>query len=180
MFYQTRSQLMATIRSRGNKGTEGVLLQMLRASRITGWRRHYLVRVGDGRRKVFKVRPDFVFSKHRLAVFVDGCFWHGCPYHGRRPRENIAFWEQKFAANRLRDRTVTRSLRQNGWTVLRIWEHELTSNPERCVQKISTALKVVGSKTNVTTSRLLQSGEMRLKFSNGQFQDQNHVCPARQ
>ena len=72
-----------------------------------------------------KVRPDFVFPKLRLALFVDGCFWHACPRHATKPRNNAAFWRKKLAANQARDRLVTRALRQRGWRVLRIWEHEL-------------------------------------------------------
>ena len=73
----------------------------------------------------FRVRPDFVFPKLRLAVFVDGCFWHGCPRHGNQPANHRAFWRRKLAANVARDRRVNRALRAAGWRVLRIWEHEL-------------------------------------------------------
>jgi DNA G:T-mismatch repair endonuclease len=78
-----------------------------------------------------RVRPDFVFPKLRIAVFVDGCFWHGCPLHATRPKQNAQFWREKIAANRARDRLVTRRLRARGWRVLRIWEHELTKRHER-------------------------------------------------
>ena len=63
-------------------------------------------------------------------MFVDGCFWHGCPRHFIKPRTNAAFWRKKIAANRTRDRLVTRTLRKLGWSVLRIWEHELTRRNE--------------------------------------------------
>ncbi len=81
--------------------------------------------------RYFRVRPDFVFPKLRLAVFVDGCFWHGCPRHATKPRHNAAFWRRKLAANRTRDRRVNRTLRAAGWRVLRIWEHELAKRNER-------------------------------------------------
>ena len=71
------------------------------------------------------VRPDFVFLKARTAVFVDGCFWHGCPQHGTKPKNNAAFWQKKLTANKRRDALVTRTLKQAGWRVLRIWEHSL-------------------------------------------------------
>jgi DNA mismatch endonuclease (patch repair protein) len=77
------------------------------------------------------VKPDFVFRERRLAVFVDGCFWHGCPRHFNKPRNNAAFWRRKIAANQARDRLVNRTLRRMGWRVLRIWEHELTRRDER-------------------------------------------------
>jgi DNA mismatch endonuclease, patch repair protein len=71
------------------------------------------------------VRPDFVFLKLRTAIFVDGCFWHGCPRHETKPKNNRAFWRRKLAANKLRDRLVNQTLCRAGWRVLRIWECEL-------------------------------------------------------
>ena len=116
-----RSQVMARIRSHGNKGTEVAMMKLFRRHRITGWRRH---------QPVFG-KPDFVFRARRLAVFVDGCFWHGCPRHGTQPAGNRAFWRKKFQRNRERDLLVNRTLRQAGWRVLRIWEHELAKKHER-------------------------------------------------
>ena len=121
-----RSEVMSRIRGRDNKDTELVLAHLFRANRITGWRRH---------RPIFG-RPDFVFSRLKVAVFVDGCFWHGCPKHGSRPKQNRKFWETKIARNRARDRKVTRVLRGKGWRVVRIWEHELTK-PERVLARFS-------------------------------------------
>ncbi len=77
------------------------------------------------RRPTFRARPDFVFSKLRLAVFVDGCFWHACPKHCRTPTGNRAYWRAKLTRNQTRDRLVTRTLHKAGWRVLRIWEHGL-------------------------------------------------------
>lgn len=132
-----RSRLMARIRSRGNARTELALVRIFRAHRVIGWRRQIALRyetpalrgrgavtTARGRAK-FQVRPDFIFPKLRLAVFVDGCFWHGCPEHGTKPKGNAAFWRKKFAANIARDRRADRALRRAGWRVLRIWEHEL-------------------------------------------------------
>lgn len=113
-----RSEVMSRIRGRGNKDTELALIRVFRAHHITGWRRN---------RPVFG-KPDFVFPQLRLAIFVDGCFWHGCPQHATKPRNNAAFWRKKFDANKARDLLVTRTLRHSGWRVLRIWEHELRSN----------------------------------------------------
>ncbi len=106
---------MARIRGTGNQSTELRLIALMRAHGITGWRRHW---------PVFG-KPDFVFPKRRLAVFVDGCFWHGCPRHFTRPKSRQAFWDDKIAANRARDRRVTRTLRAQGWRVVRLWEHAL-------------------------------------------------------
>jgi DNA mismatch endonuclease (patch repair protein) len=71
------------------------------------------------------VRPDIVFTRARVAVFVDGCFWHRCPEHGSNPRSNIGFWQAKFEATLRRDRADATALRDAGWTVIRVWEHEL-------------------------------------------------------
>jgi DNA mismatch endonuclease (patch repair protein) len=94
-----------------------------------------MLKVGRSRRApapaALRVRPDFVFRARRVAVFVDGCFWHGCPRHYRRPGSRRAFWDAKIARNQERDREVTRALRRAGWTVLRVWEHELAKKNER-------------------------------------------------
>lgn len=115
---QKRSEVMSRIRGRGNKDTEVAMAKVFRANGITGWRRHFPI-LG---------KPDFAFPKLKLAVFVDGCFWHGCPEHATRPKGNSAFWAAKLDANKARDRKVNRELRAKGWKVLRIWEHELTKS----------------------------------------------------
>jgi DNA mismatch endonuclease (patch repair protein) len=120
-----RSALMARVRGRGNATTEGALAAVLRAHGWSGWRRQRTLR-GHGASGVsFRVRPDFVFRTRRLVIFVDGCFWHGCPQHGTKPKGNAAFWRAKFRRNRARDRRDTRNLRGDGWQVVRLWEHEL-------------------------------------------------------
>ena len=124
---------MSRIRGRGNKQTELALALLLRAGGIKGWRRH---------QDVFG-RPDFIFRSERLAVFVDGCFWHGCPKHSNTPVNNRAFWVKKLTANKVRDRLVTRTLRAQGWRVLRIWEHDLLKNPTTCMRKIQFLLRTI-------------------------------------
>jgi DNA mismatch endonuclease (patch repair protein) len=69
-------------------------------------------------------RADLVFGPARVAVYVDGCFWHSCPEHGTIPRSNEAFWQEKLARNRQRDAAVGEALAAAGWTVIRVWEHE--------------------------------------------------------
>ena len=81
-------------------------------------------------------KPDFTFRRERVVVFVDGCFWHGCPKHSNLPVNNRPFWRKKLAANSLRDRLVTRTLRRQGWRVLRIWEHDLTTKGTSIARKI--------------------------------------------
>lgn len=128
---------MSQVRGRGNKNTELALAKVFRRSRFTGWRRHVEIRIKKREvgnetleTKEFKVRPDFIFPKLRLAVFVDGCFWHGCPKHSTQPKGNAAFWRKKLSGNRVRDQLVLRTLRRAGWRVLRIWEHELARKHE--------------------------------------------------
>ncbi len=75
-----------------------------------------------------------------MVVFVDGCFWHGCPKHSNLPVNNRPFWKKKLTANMLRDRLVSRTLRKQGWRVLRIWEHDLSRNPMGCIRKIKAAM----------------------------------------
>ena len=138
-----RYAVMSAIRSRGNAATELRLITVFRAHGITGWRRGASLQwKGEGLKlKKFRVRPDFVFHPRRLAVLVDGCFWHGCPLHATSPKTNAAFWRKKIAANRTRDRLVTRTLRARGWTVLRIWGHEL--NPAH-TRRLLTRLRRAG------------------------------------
>ena len=127
-----RSRMMAAIRSKGNRATELRLIALMRAYGITGWRR--------GSKLTGK--PDFVFPKLKIAVFVDGCFWHGCPKHGARPKQNAKFWCEKIARNQARDRLVKRALCASGWRVLRIWEHALMRrNQVRTVGRLSRILK---------------------------------------
>lgn len=111
-----RSQVMSAIRYRGNRSTEKTFAALLRCSCISGWKLHSENVVG---------RPDFYFPDRRVAIFVDGCFWHGCPKCFRAPRQNGRFWAEKIRRNRLRDRKVVRSLRRDGIKVIRIWEHDL-------------------------------------------------------
>lgn len=129
-----RSYLMSRVRGTGNKATELRLIQIFRANGLTGWRRGCIIRgqkTGDRRQKKrFSVRPDFVFPKLRVTLFVDGCFWHGCPKHATWPRTRAAFWKAKIEGNRARDRKVNRLLKTKGWKVVRVWEHELRRRDE--------------------------------------------------
>ena len=110
-----RSSLMANIKSKGNKSTELRLKSIFRRFGITGWR--------CGSKLIGK--PDFVFPKHKLAVFVDGDFWHGHPYNYNEPKTNALYWRSKIAQNIARDQLVTNELERMGWKVLRFWESNL-------------------------------------------------------
>lgn len=111
----TRSAIMGKVRSNGNKSTELRLIEIFRSENIKGWRRNYSV----------KGHPDFVFLSKRIAVFVDGCFWHGHDCRNTRPKQNEEFWAAKRERNTLRDIAVTEEFKRRGWKVLRIWECEL-------------------------------------------------------
>ena len=130
-----RSAVMSRIRGHGNKDTEIALAMLFRRHRITGWRRH---------QNIFG-KPDFLFRRQRLAVFVDGCFWHGCPRCYRRPKSNRKFWDSKLARNRKRDRKVSRELRRLGWRVIRIWGHSVEF-PERIAVRIINMLSTASKK----------------------------------
>lgn len=125
-----RSEVMARIRSSENKATELLLIKIFSQHRIVGWRRHWPL----------YGKPDFVFPHHRIAVFVDGCFWHGCPRCYRRPKSHRGYWDLKVTRNRLRDRKVGQFLRSAAWQVIRFWQHELENKPRSCIQRIKTAL----------------------------------------
>lgn len=121
----TRSRIMASVRSQGNKSTELAMISILRKAHLTGWRRHQKM-LGN---------PDFVWPQKKIALFVDGCFWHGCPTCKRTPKSNVDFWENKIRTNKSRDLRYTRYLRAHGWHVIRVWECKI--NKTVTVNRIS-------------------------------------------
>lgn len=82
-----------------------------------------------------------MFPAARVVVFVDGCFWHGCPLHFQQPETNAGFWKDKIRKNILRDRKVVRRLTDEGWTVLRFWEHDIKERLDVCIDEVVMALK---------------------------------------
>lgn len=129
-----RSFVMSRIRGTGNRDTELKLINVLRAAGINGWRRNA---------NLFG-KPDFVFPKQRVAVFVDGCFWHRhkhCRF-SYTPKSRMDFWLPKFAKNVARDLLVTRTLRKAGWRVVRIWECQLVPNKQaRVLRRLRSAIE---------------------------------------
>ncbi len=131
---EKRSEIMAKVRSKGNLATEKMLIALFKANDIKGWRRNY---------RLFG-KPDFVFLKERVAVFVDGEFWHGHPTLGQTPKTNEEFWRNKIERNKERDRLVNQSLGEKGWLVVRIWQHELKN--DKWFIKLQEALNTENSK----------------------------------
>lgn len=120
--YPTPSNQAISSIMRGNRKTDSrpeVLLRRELFSRGRRYRKNMAVRTEIG-----IVRPDIVFPRQRVAVFVDGCFWHCCPLHGNQPDKNRAYWNGKLSRNRERDQAVSETLSAEGWHVVRIWEHQ--------------------------------------------------------
>ncbi len=113
-----RSEIMRAVKSKGNKSTELKIIQIFKSHNIKGWRRNY---------NLFG-KPDFVFPKIRLVVFVDGCFWHGHHCRNVNPSDNFEYWSKKLKKNKRRDHLVNETLRDKGWRVIRFWECEINKN----------------------------------------------------
>ncbi len=126
-----RSDIMSKVRSNNNKSTELALIKFFKENKITGWKRNYPV----------KGHPDFVFLDKKIAVFVDGCFWHGHDCRNTRPSDNAEYWRKKRERNIKHDKEVTALFEQRGWTVIRIWECELKKKKKQILfNKISVIL----------------------------------------
>lgn len=128
---QERSARMSKVRGQGNKSTELYVETVLTDQGIQGWEKHP---------KGLPGKPDFYFPDYKLVVFVDGCFWHACPVCRRNtPHTRTEFWMQKIDENRRRDNRTHRKLRQQGYHVIRIWEHELKKK-DHWLRRIRTAI----------------------------------------
>ena len=130
---EQRSFNMSRIRARGNATTELVVCRAFRAAGVRGWRRHLNL----------PGRPDFAFPASKLAVFVHGCFWHGCPKCYRAPSSHRRYWKAKVVSNRRRDRRVRRELGARGWRVVAVWEHALATEARvaRVVARVRRTLR---------------------------------------
>lgn len=129
MSKENRSKTMSRIRSKGNASTELKMVQLLDKNKIQGWQRDYKL-LG---------KPDFVFENERIAVFIDGCFWHGCPKCFQMPKSNTEYWQEKIHKNKLRAKKVNKELELQGWKVLRFWEHSF-KRPTYIIKKIIKSL----------------------------------------
>lgn len=129
---EKRSAVMKAVKSRNTKTTELKMIEIFKELHIIGWRRTYPL-IG---------KPDFVFPKKRIVIFVDGCFWHGHNCRNVTPSDNAEFWEAKRLYNKKHDEEVTQTLVQKNWTVIRIWECELKKkNRVLLLEKISMLLR---------------------------------------
>ena len=126
-----RSRMMAAVRGNGNRSTEVRLRAGLVSAGVRGWTMHARAVLG---------RPDFWFESERLAVFVDGCFWHGCKKCGHIPKSNNSFWALKLARTKARDSRIRRALRRTGVRVIGIWEHDLADSVSAKVLSITREL----------------------------------------
>jgi DNA mismatch endonuclease (patch repair protein) len=114
---EKRSDIMRQVKSKNNKSTEAVLLKFFKDNHIIGWRRQYKI----------SGKPDFAFPKLKLAIFCDGCFWHGHDCRNTKPKDNADYWTQKIRKNQDRDRLVNEKLKKYKWIPLRIWECQIKS-----------------------------------------------------
>ena len=126
-----RSEVMASIRGKGNRSTEWKLRARLISAGISGWRLHASEVPG---------KPDFIFPNEKIAIFLDGCFWHGCKKCRSIPESNRDFWKKKIGGNKKRDREADRKLGKAGWLVLRFWEHQIKREPSKCMDAVFKAL----------------------------------------
>jgi len=122
-----RTRHMQSIRSTGNRSTERRLRGLLIQAKVRGWTVHP---------KDVPGTPEFAFRAEKVAVFTDGCFWHGCPRCGKSPRTNASYWSKKIQLNVERDRKDEAALRARGFRFIRLWEHEIREGPADCVRRI--------------------------------------------
>jgi DNA mismatch endonuclease (patch repair protein) len=126
---EERSRIMAKVRSKDTKPEVAFRRMLYRAG--VRYRLHYPV---DG-------KPDIAVPSRKIVVFIDGCFWHGCPKCFRAPASNKTYWNLKIERNVRRDRAVNRSLKSHGWRVIRAWEHEIKDNPEAVLKRVTASLR---------------------------------------
>ena len=129
MTRKQRSNCMSRIR--GKDTVPEMILRRALWARGLRYRLHYRI----------TGRPDIVFPKQKIAIFIDGCFWHGCPAHRTYPKNNADFWRTKIENNIARDADVTKILEAEGWTVLRFWEHQIKLELPSIIDRILLLLK---------------------------------------
>ena len=126
-----RSLTMAAVKSK-DTSCEIILRKALWAAGVRGWQLH---------RKEITGNPDLVFKGKKIAIFIDGCFWHGCETCCRMPKTRKEYWENKIKKNIIRDKEVNQQLKREGWKILRFWEHEIKREIDQCISRIINAIK---------------------------------------
>lgn len=137
----SHAHIMKAVRGRGNRTTEQLFENALVASGILGWEMHA---------RSIRGCPDFFFPRERIAVFLDGCFWHGCSQCGHIPKKNSEFWTAKFSRNRERDLKITATVRRHGISVLRFWEHQIRDDLDGCLSLLQKRIRRRRSRVIVT------------------------------
>lgn len=141
---EVRSWVMSRVRAT-QTGPEIAFRKALWAAGVRGWRKNFAAIQG---------KPDVVFLKKRIAVFVDGCFWHGCPACYRQPNSNKDYWKNKITRNVARDRFIDNILREQGWILVRVWEHAVHANIGACVGKVLRALRIADRRLSGKRKRM--------------------------
>lgn len=142
--HPSRSDAMRRIKSSGNKSTEVAFQMAMVRARMRGWSSKTHDTIG---------RPDFLFRKEQVAVFIDGCFWHGCQQCSHAIHSRTEFWRLKIATNLQRDQNVNRRLRKMGFLVVRVREHSLRQQPGQQIAKVLRALEISNRKGHSLTLR---------------------------
>ncbi|MGO9871217.1 MAG: very short patch repair endonuclease [Methanoregula sp.] len=132
---EQRKLNMSHIRAK-NTGPEVKLRKLLFAKGFRGYRIHFDL-LG---------KPDIVFTKKKIAIFIDGCFWHKCPVCFQEPETRKEFWMKKIQSNIDRDKKVNEQLKSEGWTIIRIWEHDVRKKPDDAIKKITETLEKTSKK----------------------------------
>ena len=137
---QTRSEIMRKIKGKDTK------LEKLVRSEL--WKRGYRYRKNAGD---LSGKPDMVFPGIKTVVFIDSCFWHGCPDHLRMPKSNVNYWNTKIQRNKKRDEAVNREYQKSDWHMVRIWEHDVKTAFKETIDKLSLVLDCGGNESAIVT-----------------------------
>lgn len=127
-----RSEIMAKVRSRDSR------IEVLFRKEI--WKRGFRYSKNSGSRFG---KPDLVLPKYKAVIFIDSCFWHGCPRHGTFPTTRPKFWAKKLKRNKLRDKEVNKHYRKKRWKIIRVWEHEINGNLDKVMKKVIPRILII-------------------------------------
>ena len=156
---EVRTRTMRAVASKSNRSTEVRVRASLVAHGVSGFRGAYRTAIG---------KPDLAFPGERIAVFLDGSFWHGCPKIYRRPKTNQEYWDRKVKSNMRRDEEVLQRLTKDGWLVIRFWEHEIKENRQKVVANVMRAVSTRRRILNGNATRHLEYvAEEEIEYDDG-------------